>query len=168
MKKLLLVLILPLFLFVGACSGSSKATPTVAKAPASIAQGEFMQHQEIVVSPGESVEVTTPTPPVPPSGPIFDMVLIDRAELIESNDPSQPQVRLVGAMPSPCHKLVVKIDPIDKNHNILIKLLSTIQLPNKCKDTRLSFDHTLVITGLEPGKYTIWVSQGKIGEVTIP
>jgi hypothetical protein len=167
MKKLLLVLSVALLLFVGACSGSSKATPT-AKPVVSVDAIDTMAHQEISVSPGESLEVTTPTPPIPPSGPIFDTVFIDRVELLKSKNPAQPQVRLVGSLPTACHKLVVKIDPISEGNNILIKMLSTIQLPNKCKDTRLGFDHTVTITGLKPGKYTIWVSQGKIGQVTIP
>jgi len=122
-----------------------------------------------MIKPGESVEIVTPTPLVAEQKtPMYDSVYLTDTEIIKTSNSSQPQIRLAGVLPSSCHKLLLKVDNIDVDNNILIKVFSTVSLPNSCSQEKQLFDNILVLDGLKPGIYTVWVSQGKIGEVTIP
>jgi hypothetical protein len=155
-----------IMVFLASCA---RATPTPApEVVMPVESSQAMEQQVVVVKPGIAVEVVTPTPEASPSvEPFYGDIYLTRAEIIPDANGSLPQVRLVGALPSACHKLFIKIDPLDTDKKILIKVFSTTYLPNNCRPDKLLFDNIVVIDGLKPGNYTVWVSLGKIGDITV-
>ena len=86
--------------------------------------------------------------------------LIERFDL----DPSQVEVDLQGSMPSTCNELRVNIDLPNDNYQILMEVYSVILPLAKCENVFQQFNTSVLLGIYSPGRYTVWVNQGKVGD----
>jgi hypothetical protein len=124
----------------------------------------------VEINPGAMVEIQTPTPvPISQgSGTIlYDSANIESAELFQEKSGGRPMIHIQGFVPSPCHKLLIKIEEIDLENRVQIKTFSVINLDSVCEKQLQPFSQTIQIGLLPAGNYTVWTSLGKIGEFSV-
>lgn len=121
---------------------------------------------ELMLLPGEVIEVNTPTPAAPST--MYDTVYLKKAELVAEKSTTHPVVRLQGNLPTPCHKLLIRMEKPDSRNVIQIKVFSSVSLNMSCCQVLQPFSQEVYLGDLPAGTYKIWVGSGVIGEVVIP
>ena len=169
-----------LALFLSACGGGGTPTATPKKGAASetpngssawrptdVAE-DVIKGEPVDLSLGSSIEILTPTPtPAGTVEPVYGSVIIKDASVSLPDGSSTPVVRVQGYLPSPCHKLIVKMDPNIQQNMLGIHILSSALLQVKCNSKYQPFDQTIRLVDIPKGKYTIWVNGNNISTVTI-
>ena len=168
-------------LIISACSGNNASTTTPTPIlentlspmvnPSMIADS-VVKSDPIDIAPGISVIVQTPTPnpTATPSAliePVYGSVLINNANIITSNGTTIPEIRIQGLLPTPCHKLIIKVDPITIQNTLSIHVLSSADLQVACIQKLQPFDQTIRLLNIPPNRYTIWVNGINISTITI-
>jgi hypothetical protein len=159
-----------------AACGGKEATPTeeavAEKQPVQIVGTPLIPFTSDIleVDPGMTVEIHTATPTPPTSQDeetiLYDTAYLKKAELLQEEG-GRPLIHVQGFVPTPCHKLLVKIEEIDKDNHIQVKIFSVANLGIACNQQLQPFDQIIRIGLLPPGNYSVWASIGKIGEFTV-
>jgi len=171
-----LILLTP---FLVSCGGKAETPTEPAVMEEPTAEGRVFvtpySSDMVEINPGAMVEIQTATPTpillaqnLQSGGTIlYDTAYIEIAELFQDESGGRPMVRIQGFVPTPCHKLLIKIEEIDKENRIQIKTFSVINLESVCDQQLQPFLQTIQIGLLPAGNYTVWTSLGKIGEFTV-
>jgi hypothetical protein len=88
--------------------------------------------------------------------------------LVLESYPPQFRLRLVGQLPNPCAKLVMMVDPPDKNNKITLHVGSQSQSGEICAQVLQPFDEQIKLETLKTGKYTVWLDGQQVGEIQMP
>ena len=167
-------IILPV-LILSACQSQTEPTPTaqpvsqiVVNNPAGDAPSSFTITTDMIdIAPGDSVEIKTPTPQFE-SAPVYGSVYLKNAEMTIPQGELLPEVRFQGSLPTPCHQLILKVDPINNQNQIVIKVLASANLKQVCSNALQPFDQKIKLTNVPSGTYSVWVSGTKLGEFSVP
>lgn len=93
-------------------------------------------------------------------------VTLTSISLMEKYEFSPPRaaISLVGYMPSVCNELRVNINPPTENYRIAVEVYSLINPDIQCDNVFQQFETTILLGTYSPGRYTIWVNGGQIGD----
>ncbi|MCE1253640.1 MAG: hypothetical protein LWX83_08850 [Anaerolineae bacterium] len=163
-----------LLMAVSACQ-SQEETPTpqppkqlAVNNPTGEAPSPFtLSTDKIDIAPGKSLEIKTPTPKFE-SSPVYGSVYIRSINMKIAEGEVLPEIQFQGSLPTPCHKLIFSVDPINAQHQIVIKVLSAANLKQVCSNALQPFDQSIQLTDIPSGSYSVWVSGSKLGEFTVP
>ena len=94
-------------------------------------------------------------------------VIVTSASLSERLDlaPIRANLNLLGSMPSSCNQLRVKIDPPNASFQIFIEVYSVVDPNLKCENVFQQFSGDILLGVYTPGRYTIWINGGLIGDM---
>jgi hypothetical protein len=157
----------------GSVDSSSTAYP-----PPSADQGISQPDQGAYPAPDQPVSSDQPLPgagnerspldPIPGEEKMIrGEVFFDKQEvsLMESN-PVQVVLHLVGSLPTPCHYLRGGVTPPDSQGRIILDMYSLVEGVKVCTQVLQPFDVSINLGSFSPGKYSIWVNGGLVGEFT--
>lgn len=84
--------------------------------------------------------------------------------------PPQYRLSLQGSLPTPCHKLRIRIHPPDAQKRILVEVYALVNPdPNLvCIQVLEPFSATLALEVQESGHYTVWINDQQIAEFDHP
>jgi hypothetical protein len=111
--------------------------------------------------PVEDIKLPEPLRRELPGGKLFsiDNVFIDSKEIVEMKDaPSGYGLRLVGTMPTPCHRLIVDIPEPNELGHIYAEAYATAKPGEVCIQIIEEFDFTQPLEVYDPDTNTIWVN----------
>lgn len=93
-------------------------------------------------------------------------VTLTSINLSERDDLSPPRVVVgfLGSMPSVCNELRINVSLPDANARIFIEVYSLIDPDLKCEDVFQQFEASILLGTYSPGRYTVWVNEGLIGD----
>ena len=98
---------------------------------------------------------------LPPMG-----VVLISSDLVERTDLSQVRValNLLGSLPSTCSELRLEVNRPNDQYQIFVEAYS-LENPNpKCDNVFQQFNASVLLGVYSPGRYTVWVNQGFIGD----
>lgn len=146
-------------------------------------QPNLEQPSEAPISvPGNAVIVVTPAAPSTGENPMPDwmpapedeklrrgQVFLDTSEiLLLESFPPQIMLKLTGSLPTPCHKLRVRIAEPDAKNRIQIEVYSIFNPKEMCIQVLQELDTSIHIPNPPAGKtYTIFVNGKSAGEVRL-
>jgi hypothetical protein len=171
LKKLAFGLML-MTLSLTACGGNKETATPQAVSPLLNVPGENgyssipVTSDTIDIEPGMTAEVKTPTPEK--MDPVYGPVYIKSVSMTIPEGSSFPEIHFQGTLPTPCHKLIFKVDPVNSQNQIIIKLLSSVNLKVSCVKTTQPFDQVIRLSHIPSGTYSVWVSGNNLGEFTVP
>lgn len=149
-------------------AAEEKNTSNVSWSPTNVAEG-IIKSDPVDIGPGSSIEIRTPTPtPAGTVEPVYGSVVIKNASVSLPNGSATPVVRVIGYLPSPCHKLIIKMDPDIGQKIISIHVLSSAYLQVPCNQKYMPFDQTIRLVDIPRGKYTVWINGNNLSTVSIP
>src|SRR5690349_9463615 len=130
----------------------------------------------------------TPEPTATPSGPII-LVAEDNpyaprsgdaglkradAFLISINltertdlDPTRVELDLFGSLLSICNELRVDASIPNDQYQILVEVYSVVNPNLKCENVFQQFEASVLFGVYSPGRYTVWVNGGLIGDFVV-
>lgn len=120
--------------------------------------------------PGEADDSDEPYAPQPgdgalQSGPVF----IETQDVLTLESfPPQFVLRLTGALPTPCHRLRIRIDPPDAGGQLKVRVYSLVDPNAICAQVLQSFEASMPLRGLEAGKYSVAVNDAPVAEIAVP
>ena len=82
--------------------------------------------------------------------------------------PPQFVLELKGNLPTPCHKLRVKVNPPDANRQIQVEVYSLADPAEICIQVLEAFQVSVPLKDLSSGTYQVSVNQQPVGELTVP
>jgi hypothetical protein len=82
--------------------------------------------------------------------------------------PPQFMLELKGNLPTPCHKLRVKVNPPDENQQIQVEVYSLANPAEICIQVLEAFQVSVPLKDLSSGVYQVLVNQQPAGELTVP
>lgn len=88
--------------------------------------------------------------------------------VIRESMPPQVSMRLVGNLPTPCHKLRVQVDEPDANGRIVLTIYSVFKEDMMCAQVLKPFDVSVPLNDYPAGSYTVLIDRTKVGEFSIP
>ena len=93
-------------------------------------------------------------------------VTLTSISLMERYEFSPPRaaISLVGYMPSVCNELRVNIDPPTEDYRIDVEVYSLVNPDVQCDKVFQQFETTIMLGTYSPGRYTIWVNGGQMGD----
>ena len=109
-------------------------------------------------------------PPLEKVGPVDgnlnpDSVIIDGSQVVPFDDsPSGYGVRIMGTIPTPCHRILVDEDEPDDQDQIFIDLYAVSNPDEICIQVIEVFDITIPLEVYDPDVHTIWVNGEKAGQ----
>lgn len=168
MKRLFLAISILMVLATSACFGKSESTPTVEVVKGGVdVKKVFLP--DVTIKPGDAVTIVTPTPQNGAAQTeLSDFVVLDKIQFEwQEGSGEKPMIHLVGSLPTPCHKLRIKMDQVDKNNRINITAFSITNLEQTCMKVYAPFEENIYINVTEKGTYTVIVNGQKAGEFTI-
>ena len=77
-------------------------------------------------------------------------------------------LELKGNLPTPCHKLRVKVNPPDANQQIQVEVYSLADPAEICIQVLEAFQVSVPLKELPSGTYQVSVNQQPVGELTVP
>jgi hypothetical protein len=132
-----------------------------------------------LVNPDDAVS----SPPYPePGAPVVDdwfpkpgdedlqrgEVAISKAELLTLESyPPQYVLKLEGTLPTPCHKLRVRVPAPDKEKRVLIEAYSLSTPGEVCIQMLAPFEASISLANLPSGQYTIWLNGQELGSIEV-
>jgi hypothetical protein len=96
-------------------------------------------------------------------------VYLDSQQILtlESN-PAQFVLELKGNLPTPCHKLRVKVNPPDASGQIQVEVYSLVDPAEICIQVLEPFQASVPLKDLSSGTYQVSVNQEAVGELKVP
>lgn len=88
--------------------------------------------------------------------------------LVLESFPPQYLLELEGALPTPCHQLRVDIQPPDEQNHIRVTVYSLVDPTTICVQVLSSFQVSVRLGHLAPGKYTVLMNDTEIGQIEVP
>jgi hypothetical protein len=82
--------------------------------------------------------------------------------------PPQFVLELKGNLPTPCHKLRIKVNPPDANQQINVDVYSLVDPAEICIQVLEAFQVSVPLKDLPSGAYQVLVNQQPAGELTVP
>lgn len=172
------MLLCGLFLF--ACAPSSK--PPAPTTPPPTAAETQTEDRSPTDTPPPDLPVTSPPEPggADDSGGPYapqpgDGALQSGQVFIETQDvltlesfPPQFVLRLTGALPTPCHRLRIRIDPPDSGGQLRVGVYSLVDPNAICTQVLQSFEASTPLRGLKAGKYSVVVNDTPVAEIAVP
>jgi hypothetical protein len=71
-----------------------------------------------------------------------------------------------GSLPTPCHQLRVVTDQPNQQNEIHISIYSLVDPNTACTQVLKPFEANLPLGSFPSGKYTIFVNDEKVGEIS--
>jgi hypothetical protein len=118
----------------------------------------------------QASETTQPWDPQPGDDKLQrGIVYLDSQQILtlESN-PAQFVLELKGNLPTPCHKLRVKVNPPDASGEIQVEVYSLVDPAEICIQVLEPFLASVPLTDLSSGTYQVSVNQEAAGELKVP
>jgi hypothetical protein len=84
--------------------------------------------------------------------------------VIRESYPPQISLQLSGDLPTPCHRLRVKINEPDIENNINAEAYSIVDSDRACIQVLETFEADIDLGTFPAGHYTVWVNEEMIGE----
>ena len=94
--------------------------------------------------------------------------LDSRQILTQESFPPQFMLELKGNLPTPCHKLRVKVNPPDANKQIQVEVYSLADPAEICIQVLEAFQVSVPLKNLASGTYQVSVNQEPVGELKVP
>jgi glucose/arabinose dehydrogenase len=87
--------------------------------------------------------------------------------LLLESFPVQVQLRVTGALPTPCNQLRVAVAEPDAQNRIKVEVYSVVDPNVICIQVLADFDETFDLGSYPSGKYEVWVNGELAGEFVI-
>jgi len=94
---------------------------------------------------------------------LTSMQLSERTDLT----PTRVQLNLLGSMPSVCNELRIEFHPPNDTYQIQLEVYSLVNPDVNCDNVFQQFEASLLFGVYSPGRYTVWVNQGLIGDFIV-
>ena len=94
---------------------------------------------------------------------LTSMQLSERTDLT----PARVQLNLMGSMPSVCNELRIEFHPPNATYQIQLEVYSLVNPDVNCDNVFQQFEASLLFGVYSPGRYTVWVNQGLIGDFIV-
>ncbi len=93
-------------------------------------------------------------------------VVLDSINLVERSDlaPTRVELNLFGSLPSVCNQLRVEVSPPNEQYQIFVEVYSLINPNLSCDNVFQQFEDSVLLGQYSPGKYTVWINKGYIGD----
>lgn len=96
-------------------------------------------------------------------------VYLDSREILtQESNPPQFVLELKGNLPTPCHKLRVKVNPPDASGQIQVEVYSLVNPAEICIQVLEPFQVSVPLNDLSSGTYQVLVNQELVGELKVP
>jgi hypothetical protein len=96
-------------------------------------------------------------------------VFIDESGIIILESmPPQFELRIVGNLPTPCHRLRAVVSQPDDQNNIQVDVYTLVNPEEICTQVLQPFDTGIRLGSFTPGKYTVLLNGEKVGEIEAP
>ena len=82
--------------------------------------------------------------------------------------PPQFNLSLSGNLPTPCHKLRIKVNPPDTDHKIQVEVYSVFDPAEICIQLLEPLLVSVPLQGFASGKYQVLVNSHPVGEIDVP
>ena len=139
--------------------------PTEPARPAKVQTVLPASTAEPLISPAPKTLPLFPTPGSEGNSGIYlEGVQISALE----NNPAQVMLNLTGSLPTPCHKLKVKISDPDSQNRIYVVVSASVDARAKCIQVISPFETSILLGTFSPGVYTVWVNGAQVGEFNAP
>ncbi|MEA2008591.1 MAG: hypothetical protein U9O54_05685 [Chloroflexota bacterium] len=109
-----------------------------------------------------------------PFAPVFEerrwphgQVYLDASEVTLTKG-GQVILRLMGNLPTPCHKLRVLIAEPDAENKIIVEAYSVMNPDGMCVQVLAPFDEDVPLGAFEAGDYAVWVNGEQVGTFQAP
>ncbi len=89
--------------------------------------------------------------------------LTERTDL----DPVRVELNLFGSLPSVCNELRVETRPPNDQYQILVDVYSVVNPNLNCENVFQQFEASVLFGVYSPGRYTVWVGGGMIGDFVV-
>ncbi|MFN8411409.1 MAG: hypothetical protein U0Z26_03375 [Anaerolineales bacterium] len=142
---------LPVFLLLSACV---TATPAPEPTPT-------------IVPPSVLVSADNAYGPLPTDASLRQAgVVLSSVNLIERTDlnPSRVELDFLGSMPSTCNQLRIEVGLPNEQYQIFVTIYSLVNTKIKCDNVFQLFDASVLLGVYSPGRYTVWVNGGQVGD----
>jgi hypothetical protein len=94
---------------------------------------------------------------------LISINLTERTDL----DPTRVELDLYGSLPSVCNELRVETRPPNNEYQILVDVYSMINQNLDCDNVFQQFEASVLFGVYSPGRYTVWVNGGLIGDFVV-
>jgi len=89
--------------------------------------------------------------------------LAERTDL----DPVRVELNLFGSLPSICNELRVEMNPPNPQYQIFIEVYSMVNPNLDCENVFQQFEASVLLGLYSPGRYTVWINDGLIGDFVV-
>jgi hypothetical protein len=121
--------------------------------------------------PGEDlIAPTTAYEPQPGDEKLMQgKVFLDNIQILALDSfPPQFRLSLSGNLPTPCHKLRVKVNPPDADKKIQVEVYSVFDPAEMCIQMLEPLRASVPLQGFPSGTYQVLVNSRPTGEITVP
>ena len=80
----------------------------------------------------------------------------------------QAVLNLSGSLPTPCHQLKTEVSKPDAQNRIDVSVYTLVNPALMCTQVIKPFEAAVPLGQLASGRYTVYVNNAQVGEVTIP
>lgn len=93
-------------------------------------------------------------------------VVLTSINLVERSDltPVRVELNLLGSLPSVCNQLRMEVSPPNEQYQIFVDVYSLINPNKNCDNVFQQFEASVLLGAYSPGKYTVWINKGYIGD----
>ena len=92
-----------------------------------------------------------------------EITSINLAEKVDLT-PTRVEVRITGSLPRACNQLRIDIAAPNDQYQILMEVYSLVDLKVECENVFQQFEAAVLLGVYSPGRYTVWVNGGLIGD----
>lgn len=146
---------------------------TETAAPRPVSPTDTAEPAAVVTSepaiPGAQPGEPQPWAPAPGDSQLSESkAFAEKLELLTLESyPPQFRLYLAGALPTPCHRLRVRVNP-PVNGVIQVDLYSVVDPGMICVQVLEPFDVTVPLEGMAAGIYSVRVNDQTVGEILVP
>lgn len=83
---------------------------------------------------------------------------------ITNVEPTRVQLTFLGSMPRACNELRINVSPPDEQFQIQVEIYSLVDTKVECENVFQQFEASVLLGVYSPGRYTVWVNGGLIGD----
>ena len=96
-------------------------------------------------------------------------LILTSIDLSDRTDLTPPRVALnfLGSLPSICHQLRVEMSLPNIQYQIFIEVYSVVNLNQNCENVFQQFEASILFGMYSPGRYTVWINKGYIGDFIV-